>query len=235
MPPRTPPAARPVVVSIGGSVLLTGEDDREYLEKLATLLREVGRSIPLAVTTGGGRTAREYIRLGRELDLTEFELDEVGIDVTRLHARLLAAKVGPPTPATPPSSIAVAAHELHRASPIILGGTEPGHTTDGVASLLATRLRAARLINATDVDGIYDRDPRTHSDARRIERLGWTDFRERVHAAASGQAGQNFLFDRLGADTLARAGIPLWVVDGRNLANLEAAILGKTFHGSRVE
>jgi uridylate kinase len=235
MSPSNSGAARPVVVSIGGSVLLTGNGDREYLGALADLLRTAGSGMPLVATTGGGRTAREYIRLGRELGLTEVELDEIGIDVTRLHARVLAATVGPPCPAHPPATVAHAVHELARASPVILGGTEPGHTTDGVASLLASRLRAARLVNATDVDGIYDEDPRTHPEARRLERISWPEFRAKVHAATSGEAGQNFLFDRLGADTLARAGIPLLVVAGRDLGNLAAAIHGRPFAGSRVE
>lgn len=235
MPRRTSSTAGPVVVSIGGSVLLTGDGDREYLIALADLLRGVGRSVRLVVTTGGGRTAREYIRIGRGLGLTEVELDEIGIEVTRLHARLLAARVGPPAPPHPPGTIAEAVHELARGSPVILGGTEPGHTTDGVAALLAARLRAARLVNATDVNGVYDRDPRTDPKAVRLDRVTWSEFRSMVHALASGGAGQNFLFDRLGADTLARAGIPLWIVHGRDLANLDAAIRGLPFDGSRVE
>jgi len=235
MPTRATAPARAVVVSMGGSVLLTGTDDRTYLEDLAKLLHELGRTMPLVVTTGGGRTAREYIRLGRELGLTEVELDEIGIEVTRLHARLLAARIGPPAPAHPPTTIALAVHELRHASPVILGGTEPGHTTDGVAALIATRLRASRLVNATDVNGVYEDDPRTNPRARRIPRSSWADFRRRVQARTTGEAGQNFIFDRLGADTLSRAGIPLLVVDGRDLPNLGAAIRGEAFDGTLVE
>ena len=55
-----------------------------------------------------------------------------------------------------------------------------------------------------------------------------------VDAGSSGEAGQNFLFDRLGADALARAHIPLLVVPGRDLANLGAAIDGRPFRGSRI-
>jgi uridylate kinase len=226
---------RPVVVSIGGSVLLTGEGDIGYLEALAALLARLGRTIPLVVTTGGGRTAREYIHLGRSLGLTEFELDELGIDVTRLHARLLAGRIGPPTPSSPPGSVREAVDASRRGSPVVLGGTEPGHTTDGVASLVAVRLRAARLVNATDVKGVYDSDPRTNRAARRIDRLAWPEFRRMVHAATTGEAGQTFLFDRLGADALSRAGIPLYVVAGRDLPNLEAAIVDRPFEGTRIE
>ncbi len=235
MPPRSPRTSAPVVVSIGGSVFLTGEGDREYLVRLAGLLKRLGRALPLVVTVGGGRTARDYITIGRDLGLTEFELDEVGIEVTRLHARLLAACVGPPTPADPPTTVRAAAELVHRASPIVLGGTEPGHTTDGVAALLAVRLRAARLVNATNVSGVYDRDPRKFPGARRIARLSWPEFRALVSSETDGTAGQSFLFDRLGADSLSRSGIALAVVQGRDLENLEAAILGRPFDGSRVE
>jgi uridylate kinase len=235
MPKSSSARPAPVVLSVGGSVLVTGEEDRPYLEGLANLLRRLGAEAPLLVTTGGGRTAREYIRLGRDLGLTEVELDEVGIEVTRLNARLLAARVGPPCPPRPPTTVSEAVHELRHASPVVLGGTEPGHTTDGVAALLAVRVRASRLVNATDVDGIYERDPRKDPSARRVERMRWPEFRAMVHAGTSTAAGQNFLFDRLGADLLARAGIPLFVVDGRDLTNLEVALRGGRFRGSRVE
>jgi len=235
MAARAKPAIAPVVLSLGGSVLLTGSDDLEFLRTLADLLRRVGRELPLVVTTGGGRTARTYIQLGRDLGLTEVELDEIGIEVTRLHARLLAARIGPPCPARPPATVADAVHELRHASPVVLGGTEPGHTTDGVAALVAARVRAARLVNATDVDGIYERDPRKYPDARRIARLSWDRFHAMVLAGTTTDAGQNFLFDRLGAATLSRAKVPLWVVNGRDLSNLEDALRGRAFQGSRVE
>jgi uridylate kinase len=172
--------------------------------------------------------------VGRELGLTEVELDELGIDVTRLHARLLASCMGPPTPAQPPVSIAAAVHEAHRVSPVVLGGTEPGHSTDGVAALVAVRLRAARLVNATNVSALHDADPRKDARARAISRISWPEFRHMVHRETSGAAGEQFLFDRLGADALARAEIPLRIVDGRNLPNLEKAILGRPFQGTSV-
>jgi uridylate kinase len=234
MPPRTATPAAPVVLSLGGSVLLTGSDDPAYLAALADLLRRVGQKLPLVVTTGGGRTARTYIHLGRDLGLTEVELDELGIEVTRLHARLLAARIGPPCPARPPTTVAEAVHELRHASPVVLGGTEPGHTTDGVAALVAVRVRAARLVNATDVDGIYEEDPRRNPNARRVAEMTWERFGTMVQSGTSSEAGQNFLFDRLGAATLARAKVPLLVVHGRDLANLAAALEGRPFTGSRV-
>ncbi|MCI4348935.1 MAG: UMP kinase [Thermoplasmata archaeon] len=224
----------PLALSIGGSVLTQGNDDAGYIGKLADLLHRLGATRPLVVTTGGGRTAREYIRIGHDLGLTEIELDEIGIDITRLHARILAARLGPPTPARPPATIAEAVSEVHRCSPVVLGGTEPGHTTDGVAALLAVRLRAERLVNATRVDGLYERDPAVDPTARRLDRIGFEAFQKLVHEKSPDRPGQEFVFDRLGADALTRARIPMAIVNGRDLPNLEAALLGREFRGTIV-
>jgi uridylate kinase len=224
----------PVLLSMGGSVLVTGEGDERFLPELAALLTKVARDIPLVITTGGGRVAREYIHLGRALGLTETELDELGIDVSRLNARLLAAVLGPPCPPHPPTSIAEAVREAHRSRLVVLGGTEPGHTTDGVAGLLAERLRAQRLVNATRVPGLFERDPRKDPTARRIDRLDYPGFRQMVDAAVAGTAGQQFVFDRLGLESLARAKIPLRIVQGRDLPNLEKALRGAEFVGSEI-
>ncbi|MCL4307838.1 MAG: UMP kinase [Candidatus Thermoplasmatota archaeon] len=228
------PAKGAIVLSVGGSVFRTGEDDVAYLGRLADLMRRVGRRHPLAVTVGGGRTAREYIGIGRELGLTEIELDEIGIDVTRLHARLLAGRIGSPTPSHPPTTLAEAVLELRHGSPVVLGGTEPGHTTDGVAALLAVRLRAERFVNATNVDALYDRDPKLDPKAAPIRRIPWPKFRALVHERSGAQAGQQFLFDRLGADQLARIRIPTAIVFGRDLPNLEKALLGRPFLGTEI-
>jgi uridylate kinase len=229
-----PEGAAPVVLSMGGSVLVTGDGDERFLPELAALLRKVAQDFPLIVTAGGGRVARDYIRLGRALGLTETELDELGIDVSRLNARLLAAVVGPPCPAHPPSSLADAVREAHRSRIIVLGGTEPGHTTDGVAGLLAERLRAQRLVNATREPGLFERDPRKDPSARRIDRIDYAGFRKMVDAAVTGTAGQQFVFDRLGLESLARSKIPLRIVEGRDLPNLERALRGEEFVGSEV-
>jgi uridylate kinase len=234
MPERAGAAAAPVVLSMGGSVLVTGDADERFLPELAQLLRRLSADFPLIVTTGGGRVARDYIRLGRSLGLTETELDELGIDVSRLNARLLAAVLGPPCPSHPPTSLAEAVREAHRSKIVVLGGTEPGHTTDGVAGLLAERLRAQRLVNATRVPGLFERDPRKDPSARRIERLDYAGFRKMVESAVTGTAGQQFVFDRLGLESLARAKIPLRIVQGRDLPNLERALRGEEFEGTEI-
>lgn len=239
MPPSPGPMggrapAPAVVVSVGGSLFSGGDAEARFLADLGDLLGALGRTRPLVVTTGGGRTARAYIRLGAALGLTHVEQDELGIDVTRLHARLLAGRIGLPTASHPPATVREAVEALRHGSPVVLGGTEPGHTTDAVAALIAVRLRAARVVNATDVDGIYDADPRSHTGARRFPAIGWPALLDLLGKGGAGAPGQNLPFDRLGAEALARASIPLAVVDGRDLANLRRAIEGGRFEGTIV-
>jgi uridylate kinase len=231
-----PAPRRPVVISVGGSVLLTGKGDLEYLQELAQVLRVASERRPLAVVVGGGRTARDYIALGRSLGLNEIELDELGIDVTRLHARLLASLLSPLAPPHPPITVGGAVADVGRWSIVVMGGTEPGHTTDGVATLLAERLRAERIINATGVPGIFDKDPLKYPDAKRIPLLDVATFRQLVaEGTLEGKAGANFPFDRLGAERIGRAKIPLAILNGRDLPQLRAAIEGKAFEGTLVQ
>lgn len=214
---------------------MTGEGDEDYLRKLASLLREAGAKRPLAVVVGGGRTARDYIHLGRSLGLNEIELDELGIVVTRLHAQLIASLLAPDAPPHPPRSVAEAVAEVGRWPVVVMGGTEPGHTTDAVAALLAERIRAERMVNATRTAGVYDKDPRKFPDAKRLPLLLMPVFRDMVLEGTQGLAGQEFPFDRLGVERLSRARIPLAVVDGRDLPQLRGAIDGKAFQGTLVQ
>jgi len=59
---------------------------------------------------------------------------------------------------------------------IFAAGTgSPFFTTDTAAALRATQTGADALFKATDVDGVFDKDPRLSDDARRFERLKYID------------------------------------------------------------
>lgn len=223
-----------VVISIGGSVLIPDKGDFEYLSELANLLRRLSSQFKLYLVTGGGRIARYYIDLARRFGAEESYLDEIGVQVTRLNARLLiCALLGEACNSLPKSvEEAVKLGKKHRI--VVMGGTTPGHTTDGVASMLAEALGADRIINATSVDGIYSKDPKKHKDAKRIDRLSFEDLLEFCRTSIW-RAGPCNVFDALGAETLARCRIPLLVVDGRDLGQLEAAIRGMSFSGTVVD
>jgi uridylate kinase len=63
---------------------------------------------------------------------------------------------------------------------ILAAGTgNPFFTTDTAAALRAVELNADALLKATNVDGIYDRDPRKHPDAVKFDTLSFDDALQR--------------------------------------------------------
>ena len=223
-----------VVVSLGGSVLVPGDDDARYLRDLAALFRDVSGRVKLFVVTGGGRIARYYIETGRALGIGERTLDDFGIAVTRLNARLLAAALNGRANREPAKTYAAAAALARRHPIVIMAGTRPGHTTDRVSASLARFVHATRIVNATSVAGVHTTDPRKNPGARLLERITFADL---IRLAGNGHAaaGPSIVFDPVAARVIARDRTPLSVVHGRDPKALRAAILGEPFHGTVVE
>jgi uridylate kinase len=221
----------PVVLSLGGSVLIT--DDVAYIKELADMLLQVSTRRKLLIVTGGGRVARYYIRSARALGAQETLLDEMGIAVTRLNARLLSVALGDRSTSVVPVDYdeAVVASRSHDI--VVMGGVTPGITTDAVSAMLAERAHAQLLVNATSVDGAYTADPKLDPSAKRIPKMSYDELVSLVSGTPSG-AGPNIVFDPVGSDVVRRAGIVLSIVDGRDIPNLRAALLGEEFNGTVV-
>jgi len=65
--------------------------------------------------------------------------------------------------------------ELGRVVIFVAGTGNPYFSTDTTAALRASEIRADIILKATKVDGIYDRDPKTDSNAKRFNRLTFSD------------------------------------------------------------
>jgi uridylate kinase len=222
-----------VVISVGGSVLVPARDDVKYIDSLASLLLELSERFKLFVVVGGGKPARYYIDTGRALGASEATLDAFGIVLTRLNARLLLLALGPRAYPRVPKDQDEAVDAGKKHPIVVMGGVKPGTTTDGVAAVLAEKCGAARLVNATSVDGIYTVDPEKDESAKRIDRMKYRDllkFTGEGHTIA----GPRNVFDSQGARVMSRLNIPLYVVNGRDLEALRNAIEDLPFVGTRV-
>jgi uridylate kinase len=224
-----------VVLSLGGSVLIKDDKpDTAYIRALSKVLIGLSSKYKLFIVTGGGKVARHYITAGRELGADETFLDEMGIEVTRLNARLMIVALGDRACHAPPKNYDEALHAAKNHSMVVMGGVSPGITTDAVSALLAERVKAKRLVNATSVDGAYTEDPKKNPDAKMIPRMTHRELLALVSLTPSG-AGPNTVFDPVGARVLERSKIQMSIVDGRDLGNLGSAIEGKAFSGTLVQ
>jgi len=222
----------PMVLSLGGSILAPDTFDPEFLDGLRELVLDISSRRPLLIVTGGGRTARKYIDVLRPRDITERDLDLVGIAATRLNGLLLAKLIGHDACPTIPETVDEAA-ELAMTFPImIMGGTEPGHTTDAVSAYLAEKVGATSWINATAVDGIYTADPRKDPDATRFDIIGTRELYGIVKSYTA--AGSNVVVDPVAVTVLARSNISGLVIDGRDLDILGKAMREEDCPGTRI-
>ena len=222
-----------VVISVGGSILIQDKDDITFIRKLAKVLIGKTTNHKLYVVTGGGRVAREYIRIGRELGASETYLDEIGIEVTRLNARLLITALGDHAYHVPAKTIEEALHAGKTHQIVVMGGLHPGFTTDAVSAMVAERVNAARLVNATSVAGVYTSDPKKDPHAKMLKKMTFDELIKIVDKSEHA-AGPNIVFDPLAAKIVKRSGIRTLICDGRNLPVLMSAIEDKDFIGTLI-
>ena len=231
----------PIVISLGGSILIKdttmpAKEDIIYISSVANMFAEFSRRYKLFIVTGGGKIARLYINLGRSFGVNETFLDELGIDATRINARLMIGILESLNANVYPGLIRdynEAAHLRNSYDIILLGGTQPGHTTDAVSVMLAHRVNAVRIVNATAVDGIYTTDPNKDKNAKRIDKMTFSELLNLIKDYEQ-KAGPNIIFDALATKLLNRKPVPLYVINGRDIRQFKNAIEGKSVNGTIV-
>ncbi|MDI6888152.1 MAG: UMP kinase [Methanocellales archaeon] len=220
-----------VVISIGGSILAPKLDSRNF-GKYAEAVKEVAKKHTVFVVTGGGAIAREYIQVARHLGANEANCDTVGIDVTRLNARLLISALGKDAHHEPPSDYKEAEHAASSGKIVVMGGVAPGQTTDAVAAILAEYVQADLLVNATSVDGIYTADPKS-AGAKKLDRITPGQLVDIVMKSEM-RAGAQSIMDPLAAKIIERSKIRTIVLNGSNPKSIVDAILKGKHGGTEV-
>ena len=216
-----------IVLKLGGHLFPSKpapEKISAYAETLKKL-RDSGHR--LIVVTGGGRIARTYINAARRLGASEFNCDLLGIEVSRLNARLFIAKMGEEAYPEPVTSLSMLLRAFETNKTVFLGGLQPGQSTNAVGILSAEAINADLFINATDVDGVYTADPEKDSKAKKLDVVR-TDELLRMLLTKKLLAGSYALFDPVAVKLVERSRIPTRLIDGRNPANVEAAVKGET-------
>ena len=214
-----------LVVSIGGSVL-TSNLDPERIRKYASSIQALAEEHTTYIVVGGGRIARDYITAARDLGANEVECDIIGIDMTRINAKLLIAALDSTAYPVPLTSYQDARNAALSGKVVVMGGLIPGQTTDAVSAVLAEYVGADLLINATSVDGVYTADPNRDSKAEKISSMTPSQLVDIVMKIDM-SAGSNSPLDPLAAKIIQRCGIKTIVIDGREPGNINEAAAGR--------
>jgi uridylate kinase len=220
-----------IVISLGGSVLISDDVDSTYFQKLTNFLTELSKQYKIYIIIGGGKTARTYINLGRNLNFNEETLDTFGIDITRINARILTNLLNISNEKIPKSTDE--AKEIDKQI-IIMGGTTPGHSTDMVGAELAEKIGAKKFIIATNVDGVYNKDPNKYSDAKQLKEISIEKLINEYGTEWS-SAGKNIVIDGPCLKIIKRAKIPTYVLNGKKLEELKKVINNEDFNGTIIK
>lgn len=214
-----------IVITIGGSILIQYKDYNKFNEYVDVLL-EMKAEHELFIVVGGGKPARSYIEIARVLGASEALCDDMGIEITRLNARLLIVALGDAAYPKVPHNFMEALEYSQSGKLVVMGGTEPAHSTDAVGSILAEYIGADLLINATSVDGLYDKDPKKHPDAVMFKEITASNMMDLL-SKKDIKAGTYEFFDQTAIGIIKRSGIKTVIINGENPQNIIRATFEK--------
>lgn len=159
-----------LVVKIGGSVLFDDYGPKtDYIKRLLPVLKKIKKENQFILTIGGGVFVKNYEK--RALNFLERrKVEESSIHILRANAvffsHLLETK--------PLFSLG----EIGKASEGVIGGIVPGRSTDANAAFCASVIGADLLVKLTNVDGVYDKDPKKFKSARLLEKIKFCDLQK---------------------------------------------------------
>lgn len=222
-----------IVISLGGSLIIPDELDLDFLRSFKALIEtEVKNGQSFVIITGGGKICRKYQAAASELGISSpDELDWLGIHVTRMNAhffRILMGGLAHGEIITDPQVLGEITKPV-----VIAGGWKSGWSTDLVAVEIAKTSGAKKLVNLSNIDYVYDKDPRKFPDAQKIEKASWAEFRKIIPAEWS--PGVNTPFDPVAAKRAQELGLEVVIMNGKPLDNLENYLSGKKFKGTVIK
>jgi len=224
------------VLSLGGSLVVpNGGIDTSFLRQFTQFIREqvTSHKRRFFIVVGGGTTAGQYINAGKEIlghEITKEDQDWLGVHATRLNAQLIRTLF---KDIADPRVIKHYEIILKIEKPIaIAAGWKPGWSTDYDAVILCQDYGIKEVINLSNIDQVYDKDPKEFPDAKPIEKITWSAYRKIVGDTWTPR--MNAPFDPIASKLASEIDITVRFLNGKNLPNLAAAIDGKPFIGTTI-
>ena len=227
------------IISLGGSLIVPKSGiDYKFLKKFRELiLKEIKKGNKFFIVTGGGDTARKYIDGASKIyNIKDEDSDWLGIHATRLNAHLIRTlfrDLAHPEIITNPTVDLKQPLKNKVSELVIAGGFRPGSSSDYVATLLAEKYNVKNVINLSNIDYVYDKDPNKYKNAKKLDEISWKNLRKIV--GSKWKPVLSGPFDPIASKKAQELGLKVAVLNGRKLKNLENYIEGKEFKGTIVQ
>jgi uridylate kinase len=220
-----------IVIKLSGSIF--SYEAREIsIKKYAQMLSHIDKKIQPVIITGGGVIARHYINLARNLGSDEASLDIMGIEVSRLNAKLLIAALRDLAYSQVPIDLENVAIAVESGKIVVVGGLHPGQSTNATSALIAEKVKASTFLNATDVNGIYDSDPNINKKAKLFKEITVKECMD-ILVRENSMAGTYDLMDIVALKVIERSNIPTRILRS-DVTNIKNAINDKSSIGTEI-
>ncbi len=214
------------VIKLGGHLFFNENIKISLIKAYNKFFQKIAKKEKIVIVIGGGEISRKYISAAREMGLNEAICDEIGICISRMNAYFLSQIFGDIAYPVIAENLQQIKQYLTQKNIVIVGGFQPGQSTTAVAAIIAEALKAEKLIIATNVDGVYNKDPKKYPDAKIIEKITPKELYN-ILKDESQIAGEYKLFDKLSLTIIKRSKINCIVLNGENIENVEKALSGK--------
>ena len=178
-----------VILKLSGEMF--SDNNKDLFVAVEGLAKEiqtiVSQGVELGIVIGGGNILRGVSAAAKGMNRTRS--DQVGMLATCINALVLQEaleKQGIVTRTLMALAIPNIAElyvpqkakgQLKLGETLILAGGvgSPYFTTDSAAALRAAELEAELILKATKVMGVFDKDPNQHNDAKKYDRLSYSE------------------------------------------------------------
>jgi len=230
-----------IVISLGGSLVAPGDSpsplgfggagiDLGFLKNFKHSLQKYLGDNRFFVLVGGGKVCRVYQNALLEFGAKNIERDWMGINISRLNAEIVKQLFNG---YSYPKVVVDPNVKVKTNKDVIVGaGWKPGWSTDYVATLIAKNHNVKKIINLTNVDYVYDKNPNDFPDAKPITEIDWKSF-ERI-VGDKWTPGLSMPFDPRASKLAAKLKLKVIMINGKNLERLEDFLNDKPFIGTII-
>ncbi|MEM0216661.1 MAG: UMP kinase [Candidatus Bathyarchaeia archaeon] len=216
-----------ITIKLSGHVLFPSFNISPNLKPYAEVIKKIKSMGHMPyIVIGGGEPARYYINIARENNADESTCDYIGISIANINARIFANLLGEDAYYFIPNNFQELDMAISSGKIVVMGGLQPGQSTNAVAAIVAERTKSKILIITTNVDGIYTSDPKKDPQAKKYDLINIDELIKILEEQGT-KAGEYELLDSIALKIIKRSRILTKVIDGSNPNNILRAFLNE--------